>query len=158
MTHIAVVDNDDTLLLLLTELFAAKAWETLPHRDARTAFAVLKREQPDAILLDLRLNAAVSGWDVLHQLKMDPGTRSIPVIVWSGAIDDLRHKETWLAERSIPTLEKPFEIDDLYETIEAALSHKVQELAYEQREGKPTCGKEKRSRDRVTDGWRPGPP
>lgn len=39
-----------------------------------------KGEGPDLVLLDLNL-PKVSGIEVLHKIKMDPATRSIPVIV-----------------------------------------------------------------------------
>jgi CheY-like chemotaxis protein len=93
-----------------------------------TALRQRQYQRPHAILLDARLEWSVSGWQVLQPLKMDPATRSIPVIVWSGAIDQLGDKERWLAERGIPTLSKPFEIDELYETLEAAMTHKVTQL------------------------------
>jgi CheY-like chemotaxis protein len=57
----------------------------------------------------------------------DPLTRSIPVIVWSAAAH-LHDKESWLAGQRIPILYKPFEIDELYQTIEAALTGKVTDL------------------------------
>ncbi len=38
--------------------------------------------QPDVILLDIRL-PNVSGWDILTQLKAEPGTQAIPVVVAS---------------------------------------------------------------------------
>jgi len=59
---------------------------------------------------------------------MDAVTRSIPVIVWSAATNQLRDKESWLAEHGIPTLPKPFDIDALYESIEVALAGTVQHL------------------------------
>ena len=43
-------------------------------------------EQPDVILLDLLLRDG-SGWDVLAQLKAEPRTRAIPVLIIS-VIDD----------------------------------------------------------------------
>jgi CheY-like chemotaxis protein len=41
-----------------------------------------RREHPDLILLDVRLPDR-QGWEVLHDLKADPGTADIPVIVVS---------------------------------------------------------------------------
>jgi CheY-like chemotaxis protein len=70
----------------------------------------------------------VSSWEILQQLKADPTTRPIPIIVWPGAVDDLQEKARWLAERGTATLSKPFQIDDLCETIEAVLAHRVKEL------------------------------
>jgi CheY-like chemotaxis protein len=120
---VAVVDNEEMLLALLHDLFEDRGWDILPLSDGATAFEQLKRRQPDVILLDLRLGGAVTGWHVLENLKLDPQTRTIPVVVWSGAAAYLRDKEEWLAERGSPILEKPFEIERLYEILDLAMQH-----------------------------------
>jgi CheY-like chemotaxis protein len=43
-------------------------------------------QQPDVIVLDLEFPDA-DGRDVLAQLKADPRTAHIPVVVWSGRTD-----------------------------------------------------------------------
>jgi len=128
VARIAVVDDDRMLLELLQELFTEKGWELLPCAQGSAAFELLKQEHPDAILLDLVLETPVGGWQILQRLKQDPLTRSIPVIIWSAAADHLHDKESWLAEQGTPILCKPFEIDALYQTVEAALTGKVTNL------------------------------
>jgi CheY-like chemotaxis protein len=125
--RIAVVDDDTVLLELLQELFADKGWGLLPCAQGSAAFVLLTQEYPDAILLDLLLETPIGGWQILQRLKQDPLTRSIPVIVWSAAAH-LHDKQSWLAEQGIPVLDKPFEIDELYQTVEAALTGKVTNL------------------------------
>lgn len=120
---VAVVDNEEMLLSLLRDLFEDRGWDILPLPDGTVAFEQLKSRQPDVILLDLRLGGTVTGWHVLEDLKLDPETRAIPVVVWSGATAYLQDKEEWLAERGIPILEKPFEIERLYEILELAMQH-----------------------------------
>jgi CheY-like chemotaxis protein len=120
---VAVVENEEVLLSLLHDLFEDRGWDILPLPDGATTFEQLKSRQPDVILLDLRLGGTVTGWHVLGDLKLDPETRAIPVVVWSGATAYLQDKEEWLAERGIPILEKPFEIERLYEILELAMEH-----------------------------------
>jgi response regulator RpfG family c-di-GMP phosphodiesterase len=57
----------------------------------------------------------------LEIIKLDPATSSIPIIVCSAAVDDLRSHEPWLMHHGIVTLAKPFDIDDLYKRVESAL-------------------------------------
>jgi CheY-like chemotaxis protein len=116
------------LLELLQELFTEKGWEILPCAHGSAALELVKQEHPDAILLDLVLDTPVGGWQILQSLKRDPLTRSIPVMVWSAAADHLHAKKSWLAEQGIPILDKPFEIDAIYQTVEAALTGKVADL------------------------------
>lgn len=128
MPRIAVVEDDDDIILLLREMFEDRGWDVLVHTGGRAAVETLRREQPDAILLDLWLEAAETGWEILQGLRMDPATRSIPVIVCSGAADQLRNKRAWLAQCGVPTVAKPFDIDELYETVDAVLGQQVEGL------------------------------
>lgn len=121
MSRIAVVDNDRSLLALLEELFTDEGWEVVAHAEGRGAFDLLKREQPDIVLLDLWLETPVSGWKVLQELRIDPATRAIPVVLLSGAPEDLKGKQPWLNDHGIPIVAKPFDIDDLYRTVSHAL-------------------------------------
>lgn len=121
MTRIAVVDDDPMLLGLMREIMAERSWHVLPYSQAHTAVEELTRDVPDVIVLDIRLSATISGWDILRRLKSDEATRDIPVIVWSGDPGRLRDKATWLRANSIATLPKPFDIEVLFRTVERAL-------------------------------------
>jgi CheY-like chemotaxis protein len=118
---VGVIDSEETLLTLLRDLFEDRGWDILPLPESATAFEGVKSRQPDVILLDIWLGGETSGWQLLENLKTDPKTCAIPVVVWSGASDHLRDKRAWLTERGIPVLAKPFEIDGLYEILELAM-------------------------------------
>jgi CheY-like chemotaxis protein len=119
---VGVIDREETLLTLLRDLFEDRGWDILPLPENATAFEGVKHRQPDVILLDIWLGDKTTGWQLLEHLKTDPKTCAIPVVVWSGASDHLRDRQAWLAERGIPVLAKPFEIDGLYEILELAVN------------------------------------
>jgi CheY-like chemotaxis protein len=119
---VGVIDSEEILLTLLRDLFEDRGWDILPLPESTTAFEAVKSRQPDVILLDIWLGGKMTGWQILEELKTDPKTCAIPVVVWSGASDQLRDKQAWLAERGIPVLAKPFEIDRLYEILELAMN------------------------------------
>ena len=120
-TLIAVIDHEETLLTLLRELFDDWGWEIMPLPNGAVALEQVKRRQPHVILLDICLGGTVTGWALLEHLMSDPQTCVIPMVVWSGAADQLRNKADWLTERSIPVLAKPFEIDELHDILESAM-------------------------------------
>jgi two-component system response regulator len=62
----------------LDRLFGRGAWGPGSGRSARL---------PRLVLLDLRL-PKVDGPEVLQQLKADPRTRTVPVVVFTGAADE----------------------------------------------------------------------
>lgn len=121
MVRIAVVNDDTTFLTLMGQLIDEAGWETLILREGDTAYERIKQEQPDVVVLDLRLEHPDTGWKILELIKLDPKTRRIPVVICSAAIDDLRVREDWLADHQVATLLKPFDIDDLYRCLEQAL-------------------------------------
>jgi DNA-binding response OmpR family regulator len=121
MVRIAVVNDDTTFLSLMSALLAERGWMMMEVRESGNAYTKLKEEQPDLVILDIRMGSPEAGWNILELLKLDPATSSIPVIVCSAALDDLRSREPWLAHHGIITLPKPFDIDDLYRRVEAAL-------------------------------------
>lgn len=123
MTTIAVIDDDAMLIDLTAELLRERDWSMVSSRDSRTACDLLRQAKPDAILLDVHLGGSDGGWALLEGLKAEPGTRTIPVIVWSGDSRILENKRAWLQDHHIRTLPKPFEIDDLYSSLDGALSN-----------------------------------
>lgn len=125
MTRIAVVDDEFAIRELLLEIFSDFGWEMISIDSGDGAVTTVSAAQPDAVLLDLRLGGTVSGWQVLHQLKESSETRMIPVVLTSGAQDELDDKSSWLHDHGIAVVSKPFELDELQDVIEAALAGKT---------------------------------
>lgn len=76
---VAVDDNPDVLQLIAASL------EQTPYRvvgvqDSTRAIKVIERLRPKAITLDIMM-PKVNGWQILHQLKSNPVTAAIPVIL-----------------------------------------------------------------------------
>ncbi|MGI8824882.1 MAG: response regulator [Chloroflexota bacterium] len=126
VARIAVVNDDTAFLTLMGQLIEDEGWEALSLREGSSAYEHVKREHPDVMILDLRLEQPDEGWKILELVKLDPETQDIPIIVCSAAVDDLRLREQWLSDHGVATLLKPFDIDDLYTAIRLALSRRRQ--------------------------------
>ena len=87
--RILVVEDHPTLrqAILLVLRDAGMVVEEAAQGDA--ALAALRRERPDAILLDMNIPGA-SGAEVLTALRADPATAGIPVIVMTATGDEGR--------------------------------------------------------------------
>ena len=121
MTRIAVVNDDTVFLEMMSAVLKERGWDTDVYRESHRAFEDLKREPPDLIVLDIRMESPETGWTLLELITLDAGLRPIPVVVCSAAILDLRAHEEWLSKQGIAVLPKPFDIASLYETVETAL-------------------------------------
>ncbi|MGN6575185.1 MAG: ATP-binding response regulator, partial [Nocardioides sp.] len=82
---IVVIEDDRPSLDLLTA-YLGGAFEVTAAYDGPSGLAAVRQARPAAILLDIRL-PGMSGWTVLEQLRSDPETRDIPVVVVS-IVDD----------------------------------------------------------------------
>ena len=91
--------------------------------DAETggeAIARAKQLRPDAIVLDVRL-PDMSGWDVCNELRKDPMTARIPVIILTAAASPTLARQA--AEHGCAAhLLKPCYPDDLTNTIRRVLA------------------------------------
>jgi CheY-like chemotaxis protein len=119
--RIAVVNDDTDFLELMRDLLDLEGYDTRTHKVALNAYASLKAENPDLIILDIRMETPEAGWQLLELLRLDPSTVHIPVIVCSADAPFLRSKEAHLLERGCRTLEKPFNLDELLTVVAGAL-------------------------------------
>jgi len=105
--------DDDPLLIELTQAFltAAGYRRLLSTADAAGAVAMLLRELPDVLLLDLNM-PQVSGFDVLAAMRADPVLKHIPVIVLTSA-DDAQTKLKALDLGASDFLRKPVDPSEL---------------------------------------------
>jgi len=117
MEKVLVVDDVKGNVELLSHLLTDDHYQVLCSYNGDQALQIAREESPDVILLDLLLPGE-SGWDVLAQLKADPHTRDIPVVILS--VVDERARGLELGAREY--LLKPFSRDQLH----AALQTRVE--------------------------------
>ena len=77
--RILVVEDNDTNLMIFTDILRAAGHEVLTARTAEEAFGVVRNRPPDLILMDLQL-PGMSGLDAVRTFKGNPDTRPIPIV------------------------------------------------------------------------------
>ena len=81
MAHRVVIVDDEPHMLRLTELSLKKGgFEILIGRNGREALEIAVRERPDLIVMDVVM-PELDGLTALRQLKENPDTTAIPVIM-----------------------------------------------------------------------------
>lgn len=118
-----IVINDDTdFLTLMSELLTdIEGYDVQVCREGNNAYQFVKEQQPDLVILDIRIEGQDLGWAILECLTLDPKTSSIPLIVCSAAIRELQAHEELLERYGIDVLTKPFDLDALLEKVSTAL-------------------------------------
>jgi signal transduction histidine kinase/DNA-binding response OmpR family regulator len=105
---VVVVEDDRHALELLTLYLESAGVEVVGARDGPSGLATVRREHPDAVVLDIRL-PDMDGWEVLTALKADPATAAIPVVV----VSILDERGTGFALGAAEYLVKPVSRDDV---------------------------------------------
>lgn len=77
---IVAIDDNPDVVAILRENLADAGYEVVGATTAAEGLARVKALRPSAITLDIILPDR-DGWQVLHDLKVDPATRDIPVIM-----------------------------------------------------------------------------
>ena len=117
-------DEPDNQVILQTVVESLVGARAAVASDGLAVLALVERERPKMILLDLML-PALDGFQVARQLKGDPATRAIPIVAVSAMArpDD---REAALAAGCDEFVRKPFELDDLEALIRKYLANGAQ--------------------------------
>lgn len=87
MRRILVVDDDREVVRLIRAYLEQAGFEVLAAHDGETAVHILRREQPDLLLLDLMLPGR-DGWEITRLVRGDPTLAHTPIIMLTARIDD----------------------------------------------------------------------
>jgi len=108
---ILIADDEAYMLRLLEMTFKKGGYTVVSCRDGREALALAATAQPQLIVLDVMM-PGLDGLGALRQLKGNPATRDIPVVVLSAKGHALTKVEAEFAG-AILFLAKPFSPNQL---------------------------------------------
>ncbi len=120
MARILVVDDYPAILTMLQLMLAAAGHEVLTANDGLTGLNLAGGVKPDLVLLDVDMPERC-GISVCGELKRDPATMHIPVLLMTGrpCVETIEHAREVGALAVLP---KPFSRAGLLEEIARALS------------------------------------
>jgi CheY-like chemotaxis protein len=114
--RVLYIEDNLANIALVERIFSERAdYELLPAMQGRLGIDLARQNQPAVILLDLHL-PDISGDEVLRQLRTDPATATIPVIVVSADATTGQAQRLRSAGASA-FLTKPFVVRELIETV-----------------------------------------
>ncbi|HEX9717771.1 MAG TPA: response regulator [Actinomycetota bacterium] len=118
--RILIVDDDPVILRLLQINLRLEGYEVDSASRGDEALRSASEAVPDVVVLDIMM-PGVDGFDVLRQLKEDPASRDVPVILLSArAQDEDRRRGYALGVEEYVT--KPFDPAHLVEIVRRVLA------------------------------------
>ena len=110
---VLAIDDDPNMLYLLRENLGEAGYRVMGAAGGEEGVRKARELRPSAIVLDVVMPHK-DGWQVLHELKADPATRDIPVIMLS-IVDQ---KDLGYRLGAFDYLLKPFEREALVATLQ----------------------------------------
>ncbi len=84
---VLIVDDDDRMREYVRVNLEVEGYKVREAGSADEGLAALEEEPPDLILLDVMM-PEVDGWEMLRRVQERHGVGSIPVIMFSGKVDE----------------------------------------------------------------------
>ncbi len=111
---ILIVDDDDRLREFVRVNLEMEGYAVREASNADEGLKALEDESPDLILLDVMM-PEVDGWEMLRRVQERHGVGAIPVIMFSGKVDE-QALETATSRGAQGFIGKPFNPQDLIES------------------------------------------
>lgn len=120
MANVLVVDDEPNIVLSLEFLMEQAGFTVTTAEDGEQALSCVERATPDLILLDIGL-PGISGFDVLEQLRAQPITERLPVIILTAHGREVE-REKGMALGADDYITKPFSTQGLVEKVRQLLN------------------------------------
>jgi putative two-component system response regulator len=125
MSKIMIVDDEPVNVVVTRKYLSLAGYENfVTTTDAREAQALVEKEVPDVVLLDLMM-PHVSGLDILAALRADQRWTELPIVILT-ASTDARIKSQALELGATEFLTKPVDLSDLTARVQNVLMVKQQ--------------------------------
>ena len=118
MSTILIIEDDPNVCKFITVNLSQRGYRTITATNGEDGLARARAEQPDLILLDLKLPGC-NGWATLETLRTDPDLAGIPVvIITASAVKEEEERARQLG--AVDYLVKPIGVQQLLGAVRAA--------------------------------------
>jgi CheY-like chemotaxis protein len=117
MPQILVVEDDDAIRGLVSELLREDGYEVSEASNGAEALAFVGQQCPDLIVLDLMM-PVMDGWQFVEECHRSQSCDEVPIVVTSASHDLPRTAERLRSFGVRTCLAKPFDVDGLLALVE----------------------------------------
>lgn len=117
--RVLIIEDDQLIQRMYDKIFTFEKYEVITASDGEEGLEKARTTNPTIILLDVMM-PKMNGMEVLEKLKLDPATKSIPVIMLSNLAGE-NDVETALSKGAVKYIIKseydPKEVADMVEEV-----------------------------------------
>ena len=124
--YLLVVEDVPDILVLLVETLKFKGYNVVTATNGLEALEVIKKQRPALIITDI-LMPKMDGFSLVHQLRLEPSTRNIPVVFLSATYVAPEDKEFALTIGVTRFIEKPVDMEAFFPMIDKLLADGAQD-------------------------------
>lgn len=125
LRKIVCVEDEVAMIDLIRLILSSKGFEVIGADGGVKGLATIRAQKPDLVLLDLMM-PEVDGWQVYQQLKADPATAEIPVIVVTAKAQNIDKVLGLHIAKVDDYISKPFSLQELVDRVDAVLKRREQ--------------------------------
>jgi len=112
MTPILVIDDEITILEILSAFLQGEGFQVITAYNGQEGLERLASVRPALIMSDVMM-PVLDGWELCRRMQADPRYQSIPLVLMSA----LRTSASLTGCHYAALLRKPFELDEVLQTI-----------------------------------------
>ncbi len=124
MARILIVDDDPDFVEVTSTVLKSHGHQILTAANGKQGLAVMRKEKPDLVLLDVMMSYVLDGLDVTDQMSRDPDLKLIPVLMIS-SLPSTRYAGMFPTDESVAIdgwLSKPVAPDELLSQVSRLLA------------------------------------
>ncbi|KMK66513.1 response regulator transcription factor [Puniceibacterium sp. IMCC21224] len=115
--HVLVIEDEQNIIEAISFILSRDGWSVHTHSNGATAVEAVHARAPDVVILDVMLPGR-SGYDILRDLRDDPRTQALPVLMLT-ARGQSRDREMAQRAGASRYMTKPFSNAEVLEALEA---------------------------------------
>jgi DNA-binding response OmpR family regulator len=119
---VLVADDDEDILQLVSFRLERAGYTVVTAADGQQALAAAREHHPDLAVLDVMM-PGLNGYEVTRQLRADPATAAIPVILLTARVQEAEVSRGFEAGAD-DYLRKPFSPQELRSRVQAILARR----------------------------------
>jgi len=118
---VLVIDDFQSTLDLYAELLESEQYELELSTYEFEEPKMIELLKPTIIILDFQVNERERGWQLLDKVKMNRTLCSIPIILCTPSMFDVREQVNYLQDQGLVIFYKPFNLDKLVQKVQQVL-------------------------------------